>query len=117
MVAMAKKTSMKLFFETSGQWAVFLMMLPVGMALGLSVDLCGYIGTARPLWDVLIVLLCFSIVGVCVVFLCNETLRMYHALAVLSGYLLYTCGIRRVISCLSKLLVTKKKDIRKEGNQ
>ena len=98
---------MKLFFETSAQGAVFLMMLPVGMLLAICVDVCGLSGVLRPLWDLVAVLLCFAAIGVCVVLLDDTSLRLYHVLAVLTGYLLYALGLRRGMHWLRRA-VTKK---------
>jgi len=50
-----------------------------------------------------VMLLCFSALGIGVVLLGDETLRGYHVLAVLSGYLLYACGVRRALAMLVRL--------------
>lgn len=106
---------MKLFFETAAQGSLFLSMLPVGMLLALCIDLCGCIDRFRPLWDLLAVLLCFVILGVSIVLLNDATLRVYHVLAVLTGYLLYDCGIRRMIKGACRWINTKKKQPKPEG--
>lgn len=98
---------MKLFFETSAQGSIFLMMLPVGMLLAICVDLCGLSGTFRPLWDLCAVLVCFAAIGFGIVLLDDTSLRMYHVLAVLTGYLLYALGVRRLLQTLRHRLAKK----------
>ena len=106
---------MKLFFETAAQGSLFLSMLPVGMLLALCIDLCGCISRFKPLWDLLAVLLCFVILGVGVILLNDISLRLYHGLAVLTGYLLYACGIRRMFSGTRRWINTRKKQPKLEG--
>jgi len=98
---------MKLFFETSAQGSIFLMMLPVGMLLAVCVDLCGLSGTFRPLWDLCGVLVCFAAIGFCIVLLDDSSLRLYHVLAVATGYLLYALGARRFFRTLGRRVAKK----------
>ena len=94
-MAMAQETGMKLFFETAQQCAVFLLMVPVGILLALSVDVSSHMTGMKPMWDVLSMLLCFCTIGIGIVLLNDTGLRLYHVLAVVTGCILYTAGIRR----------------------
>lgn len=96
-MAVAKGTAMKLFFETSTQAMVFLLMLPLGILFAAGIDIAGFIRIAKPLWDLLLVLLLGLSLGISVILLGDQGLRMYHLLAVLCGCLLYMLGIRRVV--------------------
>lgn len=98
---------MKLFFETAAQGTIFLMMIPVGMVLAVCVDICGMAGVFRLLWDLVAVLLCFAAVGFCVVLLNDTSLRLYHLLAVVTGYLLYALGVRRLLQALGRIISKK----------
>ncbi len=84
---------MKLFFETSQQIAVFLIMAPIGFVIGICIDLASMGGRCKPVWDVLVMLLAIGCMGISIVILGQE-LRIYHFLSLLTGALLYMCGVR-----------------------
>lgn len=86
---------MKLFFETSTQAMIFLLMLPLGILFAAGIDVAGFIRIAKPLWDLLLVLLLGVSLGIGIILLGDQGLRMYHLLAVLCGCLLYMLGLRR----------------------
>lgn len=105
---MGQKQGMKLFFETSAQAQLFLLMLPVGMTIALLADIAGKAGRLCPVWDVLTMLLCFGAVGAGVVLFRDESLRVYHFLAVTMGALLYLTGVRKVFT-KSKTKILRKR--------
>lgn len=87
---------MRLFFETSMQAQIFLALLPVGLLLAGCVDAASLARKSRPFWDVLIILACGLGIVVFLSLLKDDGLRGYHLLAVLTGILLYICGIGRL---------------------
>lgn len=91
---------MSLFFETSHQARVFLAAIPIGIAMGLLLDLLGRAGRFRVLLDVLCLLMC----GVCLILLLiltrDDGLRLYHLLALFVGACIYLLGVGRLISRL-----------------
>ena len=103
---------MKLFFETSTQAMVFLLMMPLGILFAAGIDVAGFIRIAKPLWDLLLVLLLGLSLGVGIILLGDQGLRMYHLLAVLFGSLLYLLGIRRIVQwiCQTCRNYIRKKD-------
>ena len=111
MVLEEKETHMKLFFETSQQIAVFVIMMPIGFVIGMLLDFTSLGGRTKPLWDILIMLLCVGSAGAAVVIL-KEEVRIYHCLALFTGAILYMCGIR----CICVWLMRKcKKKAKKTG--
>lgn len=89
-----------LFFETGGQAAVFLLMVPIGWLMGLLMQLSGLAGKWRLLTDVLLLLVCgMTLFGFCIIKQENA-LQLYHLLAVLTGFLLYRFGIGRPLERL-----------------
>lgn len=111
---------MKLFFETASQASVFLLMLPIGMLLAACVELTGKTGAGKPIWDILVVLLSGVLLGIGVVFLNDTTIRLYHLLAVLCGWILYCLGIQRffiiICSCIQRMK-NKMADSRKSSKK
>ncbi len=102
MVCLGKEPYMKLFFETSAQASLFLLMLPIGFMLALLIDLAGKTGTAKPILDVLAMLLGFASIGICIILFRDGGLRLYHLLSMLTGMLLYLLGIRAAASAVLK---------------
>lgn len=89
---------MKLFFETSCQAQVFLWLCALGFLCALGCDalrkaLRAY---ASPLCDVLAALLYGAALVSALVLFRGEGLRLYHALSLLVGTLLYRCGLQRL---------------------
>lgn len=111
---------MKLFFETASQASVFLIMLPLGMLLAACVELTGMTGAGKPLWDILVVLLSGVLLGIGVVFLNDTTLRLYHLLAIVCGWILYRLGVQSFFTMVAKCIARMKNrmaDSRKSGKQ
>lgn len=109
-MAMAQETGMKLFFETAQQCVVFLLMVPVGILLAFSVDVSSHMTGTKPLWDVLSMLLCFSTIGIGIVLLNDTGLRLYHLLAVVTGCILYTAGIRSSFQWFCRVIKNRNND-------
>lgn len=101
---------MKLFFETAAQGSLFLMMLPLGILLAVCIDVASCARRSRPLWDVLVVLLCGGLMAAAVVLLGDEKLRMYHLLGILCGALLYLFGARSLWRTIIRSLQKKKQE-------
>ena len=99
---------MKLFFETAFQAQAFLMVLPVGLALGLCFDLFALIKKGRPLMDVLALLGCAAATLFVVQFSRDDGLRLYHLLALFLGAVLYFCGLGRLFRGLKRRLCSLK---------
>lgn len=99
---------MKLFFETAGQGAIFLLMVPIGMLLAFNIDISACAKRTKPLWDVFSMVVCFGTVAISIVLLNDTQLRMYHFLGVLAGSILYNLGIRRVLECFHRHTKTVK---------
>ncbi len=102
---------MKLFFETAQQASVFLLILPIGIAFGVCIDLCACFGTTRPLFEVAAAFLCFLLIGAALVLLNDNTLRLYHLLAFISGWILYSIGLRRLLKAVLKYVTNLKKTL------
>lgn len=89
-----------LFFETGGQAAVFLLMVPFGWGMALLLHLSGRAGRWRLLTDVLLLLAG----GLAFFLFCmmqrEDGLHLYHLLAVLTGGLLYRLGARSLLERL-----------------
>lgn len=95
---------MTLFFETSGQAAVFLATLPIGFVLALGIDLIGGAGRFRLLLDACFVTTCGLALTFSSLVFRTAALRGYHLLALLAGALLYICGFRHAWCMLGKKL-------------
>ena len=89
---------MKLFFETSIQARAFLSAVPLGLALGVLLNLESCFPGWKVLWDVLLMLLCAAGIGMLLFWTGEDRLRIYHLLAVGTGLLLYRCGAGCVLS-------------------
>ena len=93
---------MKLFFETAGQAQAFLAAVPLGLVLAACLD-------ASALADVLMMLTAgFALMGMMLLSR-DEALRLYHLLAILTGALLYTQGIGRLVRLAGAWLKKRKK--------
>lgn len=89
---------MKLFFETAIQARVFLSAVPLGIMLGMLLNLESRLPGGKALWDVLLMLLCAIWMGILLLWTGENGLRLYHLLAVGTGLLLYRCGVSRLLS-------------------
>ena len=99
---------MKLFFETAGQAQAFLAAVPLGLVLAACLDASVLAGPLRPLADVLMMLTAgFALMGMMLLSR-DEALRLYH-LAILTGALLYTQGIGRLVRLAGAWLKKRKK--------
>lgn len=83
---------MKLFFETAGQAQAFLTAVPLGLLLAACLDASALTGPLRPLADALLVLGGGLALMAAMLLVRDETLRMYHLLALLTGAVLYRPG-------------------------
>ena len=83
---------MKLFFETSIQARAFLSAVPLGLMLGVLLNLEACLPGWKALWDILLMLLCAAGLGMLLFWTEEGRLRIYHLLAVGTGLLLYRCG-------------------------
>ena len=81
---------MTLFFETAGQAQAFLAAVPLGLLLAACLDASVLAGPLRPVADVLM-------------------MRLYHLLALLTGAVLYTQGIGRLVRLIRARLKKAKK--------
>lgn len=88
---------MNLFFETAGQAGCFLIMLPIGFAAAACLDAGAAAGRLRPALDVLVLLLAGVALLLAVVLLRENAVRAYHLLGLLTGAVLYVCGVGRAI--------------------
>ena len=88
---------MKLFFETGSQAIAFLCMVPLGFAVMLLLELSKFGTALRIITDVFVLLLAGFAVLAAVVFCQEDTLRLYHLLGLLTGALLCTQGVGKII--------------------
>lgn len=104
---------MKLFFETSIQARAFLSAVPLGLALGVLLNLETCLPGWKALWDVLLMLLCAAGLGMLLFWTGEGRLRIYHLLAVATGLLLYRCGagciLSKIKAAFSETIQRKKK--------
>ena len=89
---------MKLFFETSIQARAFLSAVPLGLMLGVLLNLEACLPGWKALWDILLMLLCAAGLGMLLFWTEEGNLRIYHLLAVGTGLLLYRCGAGCILS-------------------
>lgn len=108
---------MKLFFETAVQARAFLAAVPLGLLLGLLLELERGMPGGKGLWDVLLVLLCAAGLGLLLFWTKESGLRAYHLLAVGVGLLLYCCGLGRVFRKLGIVWRAKEKKEKPEKIQ
>lgn len=87
---------MRLFFETGGQSASFLLAVPIGFALAVCLDWLKEKQMVRLLLDVGFFLLSGLSLLILTMLLSEEKLRLYHLLGMSIGGLLYLRGIRVV---------------------
>ncbi|MEA5014454.1 MAG: spore cortex biosynthesis protein YabQ [Candidatus Limiplasma sp.] len=94
---------MTTFFETEFQGLGFLFLCAVGFGLAVVFDGISALfkGSLRPVGDILLFLCCGVALLLALFFLRAGELRLYHWLALLTGALLYLCGIRRLVSLLA----------------
>ena len=88
---------MKLFFESSGQANVFLLMSFSGFVIALLLDSKSSSGVIRLMVDALIIIWGGVTLLATVVFFRENTLRAYHLLGMLSGVLIYLAGVGKII--------------------
>lgn len=88
---------MKLFFETAVQARVFLAALPIGLLLGLLLDMGSLLGKARIVADIAAALVAGCGLVVLSLLSMENGLQLYHLLAVIVGCLLYSFGIGRAM--------------------
>ena len=102
-------------FETELQGIGFLFLCAVGFGLAVLFDgaSCLFRGSLKPVGDILLLLCCGLTMLLALFFLRPGELRLYHWLAMLTGAVLYLCGVRRlgafVILRFKKLLNKRKK--------
>ena len=100
---------MKLFFETAGQAQAFLAAVPLGLVLAACLDASVLAGPLRPLADVLMMLAAGFALMAMMLLSRDEALRLYHLLAILTGALIYTQGIGRLVRLAGAWLKKRKK--------
>ena len=88
---------MTLFFETAGQAQAFLAAVPLGLLLAACLDASVLAGPLRPVADVLMMLAAAASLMAMMLLARDEALRLYHLLALLTGAVLYTQGIGRLV--------------------
>ena len=93
---------MKLFFETSGQSACFLLMTPIGFLLALLLDADVITGRLRPAADIALLLLAGMVCLWMIVLTGEGGLRVYHTLGLLTGAILYLAGVGRLIRLIRR---------------
>ncbi|MEG0125172.1 MAG: hypothetical protein RR816_03725 [Clostridia bacterium] len=95
---------MRLFFETGDQAHIFLAVLPIGFLLAMSFDASSFAGKLRPVMDVLCLLMSgLAFIMLLLVFR-DDGLRVYHMLALLTGAVLYLCGMGRLFRAIGRKL-------------
>lgn len=105
---------MKLFFETALQARVFLAALPIGLMLGLCLDMGKLFGKARPAADILAMLLGAAGLIILSMLSLENGLQLYHLLAVAVGMLLYLCGVGRLFRYVARKMNRRKNKPRQE---
>lgn len=100
---------MRLFFETAGQAQAFLSAVPLGLLLAACLDASALTGPLRPLTDAVLVLGGGLALMATMLLARDETLRMYHLLALLIGAVLYNQGIGRLVRMACGRIKNRKK--------
>ena len=100
---------MTLFFETAGQAQAFLAAVPLGLLLAACLDASVLAGPLRPVADVLVMLTAAASLMAMMLLARDEALRLYHLLALLTGAVLYTQGIGRLVRLIRARLIKAKK--------
>lgn len=97
---------MSLYFEPEAQAASFLYLCGVGLLLAFLFDGISLLlsGSFKPLGDIFAFLLCGILLLGAFVILRADELRFYYALAVLTGAILYVCGLRRCFLAIGRWL-------------
>lgn len=106
---------MRLFFETADQARAFLAAVPLGIALAACLDLTSLTGPLRPLADAMTVLAGGAALMAAMLLVRDESLRLYHLLAVLCGAVIYTCGLGRLARAARERLRARKKQRKAAG--
>lgn len=101
---------MKLFFETALQARVFLAAVPIGILLGLCLDLGEICGKARIVIDIVAMLLAAAALVLLSILSLENGLQIYHLLAVIVGILLYLCGIGRLLRYVAEKIKRRKQN-------
>ena len=100
---------MTLFFETAGQVQAFLAAVPLGLLLAACLDASVLAGPLRPVADVLVMLTAAASLMAMMLLARDEALRLYHLVALLTGAVLYTQGIGRLVRLIRARLKKAKK--------
>ena len=100
---------MTLFFETAGQAQACLAAVPLGRLLAACLDASVLAGPLRPVADVLMMLTAAASLMAMMLLARDEALRLYHLLALLTGAVLYTQGIGRLVRLIRARLKKAKK--------
>lgn len=108
---------MRLFFETGGQASAFLLTLPLGFLLALFLDVTRYTGHLRPVLDVCVLVGCALTFLVLTLLMRDQSARLFHVLAILTGALLYTCGVGRLFHGAARMLKKHQKKNKKEESE
>ncbi len=88
---------MTLYFETEGQGAAFLLLCAMGFLLAAAFDARRLVlgRHLKPLGDVAAFLLAATAFVFALFVLREDEIRLYHWLALVTGAVLYLCGLRR----------------------
>jgi len=106
---------MTLFFETAAQANGLIGSAAIGFLTAFCIQMAFFTGKLRPIWDIL-ALLCSGVA--LLAFAANqnyESFRGYQLLGWLTGYILYTQGILRLITGVLQLL--RRKSVRKQEKE
>ena len=97
---------MRLFFETSGQAFVMLLMAYAGALLGVMMDVTAFVRRGRGGWLMALLdcLACFltgmAVAGILIITR-QEGLRLYGILGLLLGWLIYDLGLRVLFKAIA----------------
>ena len=87
---------MKLFFDTNLQAVVFLLSVPTGFLAACFLS-SGIKNTClQMILDILTLLLAGTVLAALILIFRENGLRSYHLLGLLTGAILYLCGLSRV---------------------
>ncbi len=88
---------MKLFFETAFQADFYLKTVALGFLLAICLDVL----SARGHFSVIVDITVFALLGSCFILLLIlfqlESIRLYHVLGCITGSILYTLGLAKVV--------------------
>lgn len=108
---------MALYFETEMQGIGFLLLCAVGFLVTLLFDCVGTLfpQKLKPLSDILLLLIGGVVFLLALVFLRANALRVFHWIALLTGSILYLCGVRYAWMGIAKKVL--KKNHKKKDSQ